>query len=121
MSITKTIFSVTAIAAFATAACAQDATYTDRTEVLDAQALDSFTLSDANADGGLDRAEFQAYLETQAGAGDADATAMVESGDYDVQFMTKDVNADGLVDASELAPAAEEPVIEESYDEDPIQ
>ena len=127
MSISKTLFAAAGTLAIATAACAQDVTYDEKTEVLDATAMDSFTLSDANADGGLDRAEFQTYVETLAGAGDQDAAAMAEAGDFDVQFMTKDTNADGLVDSSELTPVAEpaldepameEPVIEESFDED---
>jgi len=117
MSISKTLFTAAGTLALATAACAQDVTYDEKTEVLDSTAIDGFTLADANADGGLDRAEYQTYVETLAGTGDEDAAAMAETGDYDVQFMTKDANADGLVDISELAPVAE-PAIEEPMIED---
>ena len=103
MSKLKLALAAIATLGFTTSALAQDATYDTRTETLDATTVDVFTASDANADGALDRAEYKVFVETKAQGGDETSMALAESGDYDLDFMTKDINADGLVDASEAA------------------
>ena len=112
MSGLKLTLATIATLGFAASACAQDASYDTRTETLDTTAVDVFTASDANADGALDRAEYKVFVETKAQGGDDASVALAESGDYDLDFMTKDINADGLVDASEAASTVTE-VIEE--------
>jgi|GEM_PF-2547570 len=103
MSGLKLTIATIATLGFAASACAQDATYETKTETLDTTTVDVFTASDMNADGALDRAEYKVFVETKAQGGDDAAVALAETGDYDLDFMTKDVNADGLVDASEAA------------------
>ena len=127
MSMSKAFFVSAATLGLATTACAQDAemdtTYDTKTEVLDTVTVDHFVTSDINADGALDRAEYEAFVAAKSEAGDADAAELAEAGDYDVEFMTKDVNADGLLTEDELfvevedTPAMEEaPVIEDTDD-----
>jgi len=86
---------------------------------------DHFTLADANADGALDRAEFEIYVGARADSGDEDYAYIRDAMDYDNQFTAKDVNADGLITQDEV-PTASEPAMEESTDpmeteEDPLQ
>ena len=103
--------------AFAGAASAQDVTYDEKTEVLETTTVDAFHGQDVNADGGLDRDEFKAFIETKAAAGDSEAYGIAEAGDYDTPFMVADVNADGLVTADEMTEAAAEETVEEIADE----
>ena len=115
---TKTTLILSAAAlAFAGSAVAQDVTYEDNTEVLDTTTVDTFYGQDLNADGALDRAEFKAYIETKANAGDSDAFSIAESGDFDTPFMVADTNADGLVSEDEMASAAAEEAVEEMADD----
>lgn len=75
----------------------QDATYD-----ADTVAVDHFATSDLNADGGLDRAEFASFAALKAEEGDAAYVQLTETGEYDVEFMTRDRNADGLLDSDEI-------------------
>ena len=121
---TTALFGATATLAIATAACAQDSTYD--TYSPDTVAVDHFASSDLDASGGLDRDEFAAFAARHAEDGDAVYAQLTETGDYDVAFMTRDTNADGVLDADELAtPAATgtglldaEPVMEDPIMED---
>ena len=123
---TTALFGATATLAIATAACAQDSTYTPNTETLDTVAVDHFASSDIDASGNLDRDEFAAFAARHAEDGDAVYAQLMETGDYDIAFMTRDTNADGVLDTDELAtPAATgtglldaEPVMEDPVMED---
>ena len=124
---TTALIGATATLAIATAACAQDSTYTTpNTETLDTVAVDHFASSDIDASGSLDRDEFAAFVARHAEDGDDVYIQLTETGDYDIAFMTRDTNADGVLDTDELAtPAATgtghldaEPVMEDPVMED---
>lgn len=117
----KLLAAAIAVGGFATAACAQDATYETKTETLDATVTDSFSASDANADGALDREEFRVFVDTKAAAGHSGAYALAESGDYDGSFLLYDVNADGMLDAGELADMSEAATIDETPVEEMVE
>ena len=117
-TVTKTTLILSAAAlAFTGSAAAQDTTYDTNTQVLETTTVDTFHGQDLNADGALDRAEFKAYIETKATAGDTEAFSIAESGDFDTPFMIADANADGLVSEDEMKSAAAEEAVEEIADD----
>ncbi|MEO0637364.1 MAG: hypothetical protein AAFY73_12020 [Pseudomonadota bacterium] len=63
---------------------------------------EAFAAADANADGSLDVAEYQAYIEALAGSGDAAAMEIMEAGSYSDAFTAADADQSGSVSAAEL-------------------
>ena len=117
--ITKALIAATAAFGYAASACAQDSmsqdvmtqdagvsggtSYESPPETIDSSTVDIFEAADANADAALDREEFRVFVDTHASAGHEGAAAMAGSGDYDSGFTLLDTNADGRLDATELA------------------
>lgn len=62
----------------------------------------AFASADIDENGTLSAPEFITFAELLAGQGDADYTALTESGDYDLAFAERDINADGALDKGEL-------------------
>ncbi|WP_371396042.1 hypothetical protein [Fretibacter rubidus] len=62
----------------------------------------AFESADVDQNGMLNRGEFIAYVEAKAAEGDEAHAALVATGDYDLAFAERDLNADGALNKGEL-------------------
>ena len=62
----------------------------------------AFESADVDQNGILNRGEFVAYVAAKASEGDDVYAALVATGDYDLAFAERDLNADGALDKGEL-------------------
>jgi len=65
--------------------------------------LDPFTTADIDADNALDRTEYETYVSLRAKAGEAYYIKLRDTGDYDLSFAERDLNADALLTADEVS------------------
>lgn len=82
-------------------ASAQDAPQDTRQDILAAEST-PFISADADMNGALGFGEFTAYVEAKARAGDETYAETLSSGDYDLAFAERDLDANGVLDAREL-------------------
>lgn len=61
-----------------------------------------FVSADNDLNGELSFGEFTAYVEQKARGGDATYAEILASGDYDLAFAERDLDADGTLDLGEL-------------------
>jgi len=69
----------------------------------DISALGSFALVDGNNDNLLSFSEYKTFADLRAEASDVGYGIIVTNNDYDLAFVTRDANADGMLSKDELA------------------
>ena len=77
-----------------------------KTNALDVSMQQSFGAADNNADLVLSFTEFTAFAKLRAQEGDETYKKIVDDGDFDLAFATRDTNADGVLTQGELSPEA---------------